>query len=153
MRRLAFAGLLLVSGCDPLYGVHRTAPLAAAPELICVERAIAQTDGVASVVYHARHEGKGLIHPTPWIYDFVWTGAPGSGISGSLQLIKTYDGHISYSNSRWQIGRPPPQSSIDATRPVMRAMERTVAARCGITELTEAVREDCPGVSCNPLPN
>jgi hypothetical protein len=156
MRRIPFViatgGVALVlGGCDPLYGVMRATPLFAPPELACVQRAIELTDGVATVTYRARHEGKGLFHPTPWVYDYIYSG-PG-GVWGSLQLIKTYDGRFSYRNSYLTLHQPPPQSSIDATRPVMRAIEKNIASRCGITELTAGVRENCTGVTCNPLPN
>ena len=118
-----------------------------------MQRTIELTDGVATVTLQARHNGKGLFHPTPWVYDFVYSGRQDSGIFGSLQVIKTYDGHFTYSNSLLAFHQPPPQSSIDVTRPVMRAIEKNIAARCGITELTAGVREDCPGVICKPLPN
>ncbi len=144
---------LLVGGCDSVYGVTRSTPLSAPPELACVQRTIELTDGVATVTLQARHSGKGLFHSTPWVYDYIYSGRQDSGIFGSLQLIKTYDGHVTYRNSLLAIYGPPPQSSIDATRPVMRAIEKNIASRCGITELTVGVREDCPGVVCNPLPN
>ena len=137
---------------DTVYGVSRTTPLAGSPDLACVARAIELTDGVASVSYHARHEGKGLFHPTPWIHDYVYSGGEGSGIWGSLQLIKTYDGHFTYKNAFLALHAPPPQRSIDAVRPVMRALEKNIAARCAIIELNAGVAETCTGVSCNPLP-
>lgn len=148
---LAIAAALLAGGCDQLYGVRRTAELSGQPELECVRSAIEHTEGVTSVTYRASHDGKGLFHANPWVYDYVYRGP--DGIWGSLQLIRDYNGHFSYENTRFAMHKPPPQGAIDATRPVMRLMEKNIAARCAIIELNAAVSESCTGISCKPLPN
>ena len=149
---LAILGLALVlGGCDPVYGVERDSYLWTAPKLDCVQRAIEVTNGVATVSMHERHRGKGLFHPTPWIYDYVYSGPPGSGVFGSLQVIKTYDGKFSYHNASMRLHAPPPQADIDNVRPVMRAIEKNLASRCGIYELNTTVQETCTGVTCKPL--
>src|ERR1700712_3322125 len=116
------------------------------PALDCVQQAIRNTAGVVDVTYKASHTGEGLFEPTPWIYTYGFAGKPGSNIIGFLQLEKDYQGHFTYRNTLLGLNTKPPQAQIDATRPVMRAIELALAEHCGLTELPARVREDCIGV-------
>ena len=150
---IALNAAFLLTGCDPIYGVMRKADLDSAPPLECVRHAVEAAPGVVSVDNKESHTGKGLFHPTPWVYSYFYHGAPSSNVVGVLQLYKDYEGRFSYKNYLWRMHEPPTQAAIDATRPVMRAIEKNLALQCGITELASGVREDCTGVACNPLPN
>ena len=140
-----------VSGCDFLYGVMRDAPIDTELSLDCVRQVVETTPGIEKVSYEARHDGKGLFHPEPWAYNYFYSGTPESHIVGNLQIKKEYDARLSYHDTLLAINQKPPQAGIDATRPVMKAMEARLAAQCGITELPARVKETCQGVICAPM--
>ena len=142
---------MVVSGCDTIYGVTREAGLEADIQLDCVRRVVASTPGITNLDYDASHDGKGLFHPTPWVYNFSFAGTPESNIIGILQIYKEYDGKLSYHDALVMINRKPLQRWIDATRPVMREIEDQLASRCGATGLPDDVKETCQGVVCRPL--
>jgi hypothetical protein len=142
---------LPLASCDTIYGVGRGAPLDTKPELACVERTIRTTPGIADVEFRSDHSGKGLFHPVPWTYSYLYRGQDGSNIAGSLQIVETYDGAITMDQSLWEMNTPPPQTWIDATRPVMRAVEIRLAEQCGVRDLPSRIEETCRGVLCLPL--
>jgi hypothetical protein len=139
------AAVVVLCGCDPISGVMRNAELASPPEPECVRLAIEGTPGVTSVKFLKSSTEEAD-------YSYLYSGNPGNNVSGAVQ-IRARNGKLSYSNSHLSLGAPPAQADIDATRPVMRAMEKNIARQCGITELASGVRENCTGVACNPLPN
>lgn len=142
---------LTASGCDSLYGVRRDANIEADVQPDCVRHVVETTAGVTTLKYTASHEGKGLFHPTPWVYNFNFAGSPDSNILGNLQIIKEYDGKLSYHDSLMMINQKPLQRWIDATRPVMRSIEERLALQCGVTGMPDSVKETCTGVVCKPL--
>ena len=140
-----------LSGCDFAYGVMRDAKLDIEPPQECVNRVIKNAPGVTEVRYEARHDGEGLLHPTPWIYNYSYRGTPESHIIGTLQIYKEYDGQLSYHNTLLGLNIKPPQVEIDATRPAMRSMETELANQCGVAGLPSNIKETCMGVSCEPM--
>ncbi len=143
---------LILAGCDDLYGVSRSADLTAPVETACVRHAVETTPGIVSVDYRESHSGKGLFHPTPWTYAYVYRGQPGSNVLGVLDITKDYDGRTHILNTLWQLNAKPPQDEVDATRPVMRRIEAALAAQCGLTDMPAQIRENCRGVTCRILP-
>jgi hypothetical protein len=142
---------LILSGCDFVYGVSREAPLETEISVDCVKRAIESTPAIEKVDYEASHTGKGLFHPTPWVYTYEFRGSPQSNISGVLQVYKEYDGKLFYRDYLESLNFKPPQAWIDATRPVMRGIEERLAMQCGADALPARVKETCNGVTCGPL--
>jgi hypothetical protein len=140
-----------LSGCDFIYGVERNANLDAEPAQECVSRVIKSSPGVTEVAYRASHEGKGVFHPTPWIYTYMYRGTPEDHIVGALQIYKEYDGQLTYHDTLLGLNTRPPQAEIDATRPVMRKIEIDLANQCGISGLPANVKETCIGVICTPM--
>jgi hypothetical protein len=140
-----------LASCDIFYGVMRTAELDEQLSLDCVRHVVETTSGINRVQFSESHEGKGLFHPTPWNYVYFFAGAPDSHVIGVLQIYKDYQGHFSYDDHLMDINRKPPQADIDATRPVMRAIEQNLAVQCGVAELPARVKEVCQGVACGPL--
>lgn len=150
-RTLCFGVLgiaLVLSGCDSVYGVSRDAPLDKEISADCVKQAIESTPGIEKVDYESSLTGKGLFHPTPWVYTYEFRGTPQSNITGALQLDKEYDGTVSYQSYLEGLNFKPPQAWIDATRPVMREIEKRLAVQCGADALPARVKETCNGVIC-----
>jgi hypothetical protein len=140
-----------LSGCDFVYGVTRNAKLDTEPSQECVSRVIKNSPGVTQVRYEARHDGKGLFHPSPWVYNYLYRGTPENHVVGVLQITKEYDGQLSYHDTLLDLNIKPPQAEIDATRPVMRKIEVELENQCGAVGLPANIKETCTGVLCAPM--
>jgi hypothetical protein len=154
---IAFSGLLALAGCDWIYGVERNAQLATLPDFDCVERVIRQSPGVAMVEhFQVADSGATLtgaaLQPNAPINYFRYWGGTGSGIRGVIQLDRNEDGSATFGNYDLEMNREVPQSEIDATRPVMLAIERRLSEQCGTREIPAGIHEDCLRVECRALP-
>jgi hypothetical protein len=142
--------LLLLTGCDPVYGISRSACVPLMPPPDSVASAIRDTPGVDQVEYRFSEEGEPLtltgIKAPDQVHTFSYRG--GSNVRGSLQFTVDYRGTVEYSQSLMMMGRHPPQEWIDATRPVMLKIEQRLERDCGLKGLSDAVVERCIGVKC-----
>jgi len=142
--------LLLLTGCDPGYGVYRSARVPFMPPVALVGSVVKETPGVDSVDYRASEGGRPLtvtgIKSPDQVHTFSYRG--GTNVNGSLQFVVNYKGRVEYSQSLMTLGRRPPQEWIDATRPVMLQIEGGLEHRCGLTNLSASVQETCLGVRC-----
>jgi hypothetical protein len=59
-----------------------------------------------------------------------------------------YTGNLQITDHLMEINRKPPQEDIDATRPVMKALEERLEKQCGIVGLAASIKEACRGVEC-----
>jgi len=146
--------VVLLSGCDFFYGVHREAQLQTMPQLDCVGRVIKATPGVKHLQTMDAVTGQeltlsGLPQEGP-VYTFTYTGTAPDKLWGTVQLQADSHG-IRFTNDDMWINEKPPQTQVDATRPVMRTIEQGLAAKCGLSDLPVRVREYCTGVVCKPL--
>lgn len=142
--------LLLFTGCDPGYGIYRSAPVAFMPPPALVGAVVKETPGVDKFDYTASEGGRPLtvagIKAPDQVHTFSYHGS--SNVNGSLQFMVDYKGRVEYSQSLMMLGMRPPQEWIDATRPVMLQIEDRLEHRCGLTNLSESVHETCHGVRC-----
>lgn len=152
---IALAACAALSACDYIHGVNRWADLAEMPPLDCVERALIATPGVEEVQEWAVEGGRTLTHegfaPPDRTYYFRFRGAKEADILGVVSIHRSGLGDIRFSNTLLEINRRPPQHYIDATRPVMFAIERQLTDMCGMSELASNVTEHCSGVTCAPV--
>jgi hypothetical protein len=151
----SIAAIALV-GCDMLGGVQRQAMLDHAPDAACVKAAIEQTPGIAEVTaHHAESTGYSFAGAHVSIYDsFFFTGGPGSNVMGvvSMNNRDPKQGKDDFTTSLVDINHTPPQAKIDASRPVMKAIEERVAASCAVPVLATLVKETCfLDAKCPPL--
>jgi hypothetical protein len=119
--------MLVLSGCDFVYGVSRNATLNSLPSLACVEKVVRETPGVATVETRVEPGGRPLtltgIHDPDQNYYFIYHGSEGSYIWGALLLSRRYDGTAELLQDNERLNDKPPQAEIDASRPVMRKIE------------------------------
>ena len=126
------------------------------PLLDCVRTVISLAPGVTNVQYREDEESR----PVTWsgiqtadaVHNFSYKGAAGSHIVGVLQIIRSYNGEVQFSQRLLAINLAPSQADIDATRPVMRYIEKALGARCGLSALSSQITEVCRGVQCGPMP-
>jgi len=154
-RGLAIGFGVLLLGCDTIHGVSRTAVLDTFPSMECVRTAIGATPGITSIEYQEIDGGTALtlggLQPAGKIHTFRYRGPEGSHIIGVLQVHQDHLGTVSFTQSIFDINRVPPQEDIDASRPVMLALEHRLADMCAIRELPARVTETCQDVQCQPL--
>lgn len=136
------AVMLISSACDPIYGVNRHAYVWFMPEPAKVGDVIRDMPKVTTVEFK-KSERRG-----PLTYRFVYKG---ENIDGTLEFVQYKKHHVEYSQSLARMGGRPPQEWIDATRPVMIAIEKGLEENCGLTNLHSEVREWCHGVKCPPI--
>lgn len=140
---IAFCTTLLAS-CETTFGVSRTAELSIAPSLACVRDVIAGIPEIETVDVRTAEEA--YSRPTT---RFRYRGvAPASQVSGEI-ILQTVDGRVMFSNSAI-MSVAPPQSYIDATRPIMVRIERNLIEACDMVELRQ-VEEVCRSAVCPPI--
>ena len=146
-----------LTACDFFYGVDRSALVATMPDFDCVEHAIRQSPEVVDV-QRIRDTSDGVeltyagLHDIAPIHYFIYRGAADSGVKGAIQLQQNNQDSVTFGDNDMDINRKPPQREIDATRPVMLAIERRLVGQCGMEELPAHVIERCTGVECGPIP-
>jgi hypothetical protein len=156
-RRIDIIGLcLIITGCDVMYGTLRKAPLPSVPSLDCVQRVVESTPGIIKVNYSHDEAGtavtlSGLKSPASITYNYFYRGEEDTHIIGVLQIHKDYRGIVSLSQNLFDINKKPPQSDIDASRPVMAHIEQHLESECGMTGLVASIKETCRGVTCSPI--
>jgi hypothetical protein len=142
--------LLVLTGCDPGYGIYRSARVPFMPPTALVGTVVKETAGFDEVDYKASEGGRPLtvtgIKSPDQVHTFSYRS--GSNVNGSLQFVVDYKGRVEYSQSLMMLGRRPPQEWIDATRPLMLQIEGGLERRCGLTNLSASVHETCHGVKC-----
>ena len=135
--------LVLVTGCDPIFGVSRHARVSFMPEPAVVGAAIRATPGVDDVKYSQSVGGRPLtltgIKPPDQIYYFSYRG--GTNVHGVVQFTVDYKQSVEYSQYLLRRGSRPPQAWLDATHPVMVQIESRLEQGCGLTNLSETVQE------------
>jgi len=143
-------GVLLVTGCDPIYGVSRRARVASMPGPASAEATIRKATGVTNVLYRHSQGGRPLtitgIKAPDQVHDFFYEG--GANIHGNAQFIVDYRGRVGFSQTLLRMFQPPPQEWVDCTRPVMVEIETLLESECGLTGLRTSVVEHCWGVKC-----
>jgi hypothetical protein len=143
--------------CDAVYGVDRSADIDSMPPLDCVSKVVSSAPGVTSVAYRETEGSR----PVTWsgiqtadaVHTFFYKGAAGSHIRGVLQIVRGYNGKTQFSQSLGEINIVPSQADIDATRPVMRHIEKALDFQCGLSALSSQVVETCSGVQRDSLPS
>jgi hypothetical protein len=144
----------ILTGCEVGYGLSRTAPLDALPDLDCVAHVLAATPGITHVDTTIERSAAPLYPRAPHghtSYNFVYHGDAASRVWAALQIRVDVRDRITFEQSLHQLNRAVPQADVDATRPVMALVERRLQAQCRIPGLVRRIVERCEGVRCEPL--
>ena len=122
--------LILLGGCDRLYGVQARTTFTKSVDVHCVGVAVESVPNVGNVEYHRsesraiellpkQREVRTISHV--WLY--------GEGGKSILQLNNTPDGW-DFTNARTRMGSPIPRSELARFEPLMRSVNSAVAERC-----------------------
>ena len=131
-RRPIALALLLLAGCDRLYGVQSRATFTDSVDIACVGSTLASVPGVGTVTYGRSEDRSTEIIPKQrkvltvmhvWLYGE-------RGVS-ALQMNQTPDGW-EFTNARLRMGIPVPPAEIARFVPLMRLVNETLANRCGL---------------------
>jgi hypothetical protein len=140
---------LLLSSCDIIYGVLRTAEISEPPELDCVKSVLVSTPGVDSVNYQESEGGRTFtvtgIKPPIKSHTFTYSGVK---ILASVQIMIESSAKTTFRHTLADINRKPPQDVIDRTLPLMRQIERQLEAECKMRGLPDSIKEYCFRIEC-----
>ena len=144
----AFGVLVLtwLFGCDRDYGIIRGADLTRFPDPKCVRRVLDATPGLSSVREASFDNDAQRRASQPGDHHYFFYEGP--RVEGHLAIIVEEPGHISFRQSFLRVAEKPPQDMIDATRAVMRSVEKRLEAECEVAGLSAAVYELCLRVKC-----
>ena len=138
MKQLPFAGTgiaLLLSACDPVYGVQTSLKLQEPVNVTCLDQALRNTSDVGNVEFRQTQSDGFEVAPNwghvtdvtkYWLYGDG--GATGSAI---LQVHENKDGSYLL-NGLTRMGVRIPDDQIKAYLPLMHRVNSSVEASCGI---------------------
>jgi hypothetical protein len=133
----------------------RSAEIDTFPELDCVRTVVSSTLGVTKSQYEQIEGGTAItlsgLKPEEPTHTILYGGSEESQIVGALQIYRDVRGGIFFDQSLIEINNVPPQSQIDASRPVMKQIEHDLANKCGLPELPTRIKEHCQRVKCGRL--
>lgn len=88
------------------------------------------------------------LQPAGQTFSYIFRGPSESHVVGALQVAQYRRGQIELSQSNLEIGQPPPQADIDASRPVMALIDSRLKLECGLSMQPNTFKEWCSGVKC-----
>lgn len=141
----------VVSGCSYFRGVVREAELTAPLDATCIERAVAQTEGVTNVRARSEvQEGRAMFFWYSRVDVRVIEYDAPSVSQASVGVANEDDGSARFGQSIWV---PFPEEQDDAVQVTaalerMRSIERSVETQCDVA-LTNIMRTHCQHVSCD----
>ena len=134
--------MILVSGCDNYYGVHRTMNVDVPVLHTCVIQALKQTEGVTDIKYSlVANKDEYQRH----FYDYKY-----NNLNTRVSVLVNKKG-TSFRHLHARNNRKPPQNDIDQIRPQMLEVERRIEITCKLPGATSNIVENCRGVTCIPL--
>jgi len=155
MNRFVFAVILCATcaSCDPIYGLVHSAPnISRIPQDSCVVNAVEAIPGMTNVSSRIDVGDRPLtlhgVETAAQIHRFFYTY---NGINGNFYLQVSYDGKGTYDHAFVTMGKAPPQAVIDRIHPALGQIESALEMKCGVVNLTSAVKERCFGVRCSGI--
>lgn len=132
LRLTIVVAALLISGCDPIYGVESRAMLSGPVDVRCVNAALASVAGAGGVAYQRSESRSMEIFPKQReVVTVMHVWSYGEGGSDILQINQTPDGWI-YRNARSRMGTAVPDDEIARFQPLMLAVNRAIQSDCGL---------------------
>jgi len=133
---------MVVSGCDTISGVTRTATIRSLPDLKKVKARLETYPEIKDVRFEERVGSRPLtlsgIKPPDEVFYLHYSGH--EGVRGSLWFERNFKGEVKYHQSLLSINRRPPQSTIDATWPVMKKIESDLENLFGLSEIRDTLK-------------
>lgn len=124
--------LLLLAGCDTLRGVSSRASLPEAVDVDCITATLSAIPEAGEVAYEQEVSRSTEILPRQRkIVTTMHVWRYGEGGRANLRIIENARGRR-FENSRLQLGRPVPREEVARFTPLMRAVNRTIQAQCGV---------------------
>jgi hypothetical protein len=141
--------LALVAGCNPRYGVWRTAPLLGpGPPLGCIDRVLSSIPDITFIRYYRDERARADLAAPDTVHVFLYSGPDARG---AVQVVVSPDGGMRLVQSFSGSGRKPPVEQIDRARPMMKRIEQELEARCPLARLGATIAEECVRLKCPPL--
>jgi hypothetical protein len=143
------AFILLLSGCDPGFGLIRSASnVSVVPSESCVVGALQDIRGIDEVSARTEDGSKPLtFHGIEKADKLQYFFYKYQGIPGWLYFSISYRGRVSYRQGKIWLGfrTPQEQEELDRLYPAFNLVERALETKCGMTNFTVGVHEQCVG--------
>jgi hypothetical protein len=143
-----FISTLVLSGCDTINGVSRSASIHALPDLPKVKAKLESYAETKNVKFWQAEGGRPItltgLKKADDVFYMSYTG--GENVHGTLWFERNYKGNVQYHQSLMDMDRSPPQSWIDATWPVMKRIERDLENDFGLPEISTTLKIYIGGV-------
>src|SRR5687767_8705443 len=132
--------LLTLSGCDTFHGLSRDAIVPVMPEASKVMVLLQETPGIKEVEYRYHKGGRPVtlrgLKPAADVHTFVYKGESNVWAALQFQVGFNPDGEILYSHHSLSLNQRLPPEQLDATRPLMLAVEKRLEDQFGLTNLS-----------------
>ncbi len=133
---------ILLSGCDTISGVTRSADLRSFPDIRALKAKIESYPEIDEVILEEREGSRPLklsgIKPADQVFYLRYSG--GESVRGTLMFIRDFQGKVGYHQSLLAMNRLPPQDWIDETWPIMKRIESDMEKEFGFDEIPETLR-------------
>lgn len=137
------------SGCETMYGVSRTASDVSYPPIDCIERTLLAQSELSNVSYRKEIGGQPLslrgIEERDQIHRFSYEYL---GLHSNFYFLISFDKRVMFRHTHLYMNKKPSQIEINAIRPMMLKIEKSIIENCKFDELSSAIRESCLGVTC-----
>jgi hypothetical protein len=133
-----------VTGCDPVHGVIRRTSVPIMPAPSAVLAIVRAAPGVDSAQY-LEFDGRGLRADSGQAISVAYWGRAGAW--GFVQFTREPSG-VEYTQRMTRLSGVPPQSEVDATLPLMLAIEAQLESVPGLAGFRRSVVQRCYSVRC-----
>lgn len=132
---------LSFAACDGPYGINRTADIERIPPVEGVLPIIRGTPGVDSVRYVLEDS----VEAHEIIHTYSYYGR--NGVRGLIQFVQSRN-RTQFIHYWRQLGTPMSREQVEATIPLMRAIELRIETEAGLEGLARRVVQNCTRVDC-----
>ena len=141
---------LATAGCDPHYGVGRSAPIDSLPPLLRVDSIIRSVPGVETVEYSVLEVGRritrhGLEHRPDSAFGFFYTTRDDLWVSLSFEV--DYQQHVTYSQTSGSVFHRTVEE-ITRAAALMRDVEMRLERGAALPGLRHPITEYCDETRC-----
>jgi hypothetical protein len=143
-----------MSGCEPLWGISRDAPIDVDPTPECFERVLRSMPEISTVTHEPIFRESYLFEEGEDVTEtFSYEGL--NHVRGFLSYTKDNKGKMSLSQYYQGYSRVPERETVIAARPLMMRVEialEWLESQCGLHNLASRIKEWCSWEQCSRMP-
>ena len=142
--------VFIVTGCDTLSGVSRSAQINKLPDIPAIAKHINNYPEIDKAYIKSRNGSRPItsdgVKKSDKLYYIFYYG--GTNIKGNILFLENYKGEVYYSQSLTVMNRKCPPEWIKATVPIMEKIERDLKTDFNVKTLSKSVKVKY--IDCQP---